>query len=106
MSGAQGSLSWQCGLPGPFGLITAGALCVSWFGDSSLLSSGHSEHAALSTGSLSSAAGTLVSLTSSLTFPRYGSLVCRSCRHSYHQPLCHTTKKGGLMSLLIKIRNG
>ena len=100
MSGAQGSLS-QCGLPGQFGSITAGALCISWFGGSSLLSLGCSECVVSSKGSLSSALGMLVWSTSSLTPPRYGSLECQLCRHSYHQSLYHTIKKGGPMSSLI-----
>jgi len=43
MSGAHGSLSGQCGLPGPFGLIIASAFLVSWVRGSSLLSSGRLE---------------------------------------------------------------
>jgi len=74
MSGAQGSLSGQCGLPGLLGSITAGVFLVSWFRGSSLLSSGRLECVDSSAVSLSATLALLNWLTSSLAGPRYGSL--------------------------------
>jgi hypothetical protein len=70
-SGAHGSLSVRCGLPGLLGSIIAGAWCVSGCGiPSSLSSSGDSSLVTL---------GKLDCPTSPLVLPRYGCLVRLSC---------------------------